>query len=71
MSQGVRPMISKVLIQKLNGEIASDVCYAAWRGFSLRGRKTEFFDWFDLKAGKVASRAQDHRRHNPCAAEFA
>ena len=46
-------MISKVLIQKLNGEIASDVCYAAWRGFSILGRKIEFFDWLDLKAGKV------------------
>lgn len=47
-------MIAKVLIQRLNGEIASDVCYTAWRGFCIKGSKIEFFDWLDLKAGKVA-----------------
>ena len=46
-------MISKVLIQRLNGEIASDVCYAAWRGFCIKGYRIEFFDWLDMKAGRV------------------
>lgn len=46
-------MVSKVYIQKMDGEIASDPCYTAWRGFRLKGTPIEFFQWPDLKQGRV------------------
>lgn len=45
-------MLAKVYIQR--GEIASDPCYTAWRGFKRRGIPIEFFQWPDLKAGNLA-----------------
>jgi hypothetical protein len=46
-------MLSRVYIQRLDGEIASDPCYTAWRGFKRKGAPIAFFQWPELKAGKV------------------
>ncbi len=47
-------MLSKVYIQRMEGEIASDPCYTAWRGFKRRGVPIEFFQRPELKAGEIA-----------------
>jgi hypothetical protein len=47
-------MITKVYIERLDGEIASDCCYTAWRGFRIKRMPIEFFQWPELKAGKVS-----------------
>src|SRR4051794_16857053 len=47
-------MVSKVYIQRLDGEIASDPCYTAWRGFKRRGIPIAFFQSSELKSGEVA-----------------
>jgi hypothetical protein len=46
-------MVSRVYIQRLDGEIASDPCYTAWRGFRRKGVPVAFFQWPELKAGEV------------------
>lgn len=46
-------MISTAYIQRIDGEIASEVCYTAWCGFRLNGVHTEFFQWPDLKGGNL------------------
>jgi hypothetical protein len=40
--------IRRVYIKKAGGEIASEACYAAWRGFSHLGYPLDFFEWDDL-----------------------
>ena len=47
-------MLSKVYIQRMEGEIASDACYVAWRGFQRKGVPTTFFQWPELMAGEVS-----------------
>src|SRR4051794_2727693 len=46
-------MLSRVYIQRLDGEIANDLCYTAWRGFKLKRVPIAFFQGPDLKAGQV------------------
>ncbi len=40
--------IRRVYIKKAGGEIASEPCYSAWRGFSYLGYPLDFFEWDDL-----------------------
>jgi hypothetical protein len=40
--------IRRVYIKKASGEIASEACYTAWRGFSHLGYPLDFFEWDDL-----------------------
>lgn len=40
--------IRRVYIKKTGGEIASEACYTAWRGFSHLGYPLDFFEWEDL-----------------------
>jgi hypothetical protein len=40
--------VRRVYIKKAGGEIASEACYAAWRGFSQLGYPLDFFEWEDL-----------------------
>jgi ATP-grasp domain, R2K clade family 2 len=47
-------MISKVYVQKKDGEFVSPNSYAAWRGFSERGFKTQFYEWPELRDGTIA-----------------
>lgn len=41
--------IRRVYIKKAGGEIASEPCYTAWRGFSHLGYPLDFFEWDDLR----------------------
>jgi hypothetical protein len=40
--------IRRAYIKKAGGEIASEACYTAWRGFSHFGYPLDFFEWDDL-----------------------
>jgi hypothetical protein len=40
--------IRRVYIKKAGGEIASEACYVAWRGFSHKAYPLDFFEWDDL-----------------------
>src|SRR4051794_3536974 len=40
--------IRRVYIKRASGEIASEACYTAWRGFSHLGYPLDFFEWDDL-----------------------
>jgi hypothetical protein len=40
--------IRRVYIKKAGGEIGSEACYSAWRGFSHLGYPLDFFEWDDL-----------------------
>ncbi|VTR94827.1 Uncharacterized protein OS=Pirellula staleyi (strain ATCC 27377 / DSM 6068 / ICPB 4128) GN=Psta_2975 PE=4 SV=1: DUF4343 [Gemmata massiliana] len=40
--------LRRVYIKRSGGEIASEACYAAWRGFSHLGYPLDFFEWDDL-----------------------
>jgi hypothetical protein len=42
--------VRRVYIKKAGGEIASEACYTAWRGFSHLGYQLDFFEWDDLVA---------------------
>ncbi len=46
-------MLSKVYIQRMDGEIASDPCYTAWRGFKRKGVPIGFFQSAELKSGAI------------------
>ncbi|HEX4613714.1 MAG TPA: ATP-grasp domain-containing protein, partial [Urbifossiella sp.] len=37
-----------VYIKKAGGELASEACFAAWRGFSHLGYPLDFYEWDDL-----------------------
>jgi hypothetical protein len=40
--------VRRVYIKKAGGEIASEACYTAWRGFSHLGYPLDFFEWDEL-----------------------
>ncbi len=40
--------VRRVYIKKAGGEIASEACYTAWRGFAHLGYPLDFFEWDDL-----------------------
>lgn len=40
--------VRRVYIKKAGGEIASEACFAAWRGFSHLGYPLDFFEWDEL-----------------------
>jgi hypothetical protein len=41
--------VRRVYIKNAGGEIASEACYSAWRGFSHKGYPLDFFEWEDLR----------------------
>jgi len=43
--------LRRIYVKKAGGEIASEACFAAWRGFSHLGYPVDFFEWDEL-AGK-------------------
>jgi hypothetical protein len=40
--------VRRVYIKRAGGEIATESCYTAWRGFSHLGYPLDFFEWDDL-----------------------
>jgi hypothetical protein len=46
-------MLSRVYIQRQDGEIATDPCYTAWRGFRATRTPIAFFQWPEMKAGEI------------------
>jgi hypothetical protein len=40
--------VRRVYIKKAGGEIATEACYTAWRGFSHKGYPVDFFEWDEL-----------------------
>lgn len=46
-------MVERVLVQKKDGEFPTVNSWVAWRGFDLKSYPVEFFEWPDLKAGRV------------------
>ncbi|MBP3956181.1 ATP-grasp domain-containing protein [Gemmata sp. G18] len=40
--------LRRVYIKRAGGEIASEACYTAWRGFSHLAYPLDFFEWEDL-----------------------
>ena len=48
--------LKRVYIKRAGGEIASEACFAAWKGFSAKGYPLDFFEWDEL-----------HGRHLPLA----
>lgn len=40
--------LKRVYIKRAGGEIASEACYAAWKGFSAKGYALDFFEWDEL-----------------------
>jgi hypothetical protein len=40
--------LRRVYIKKAGGELASEACYAAWRGFTYKAYPLDFFEWDDL-----------------------
>lgn len=40
--------LRRVYIKRAGGEIASEACYAAWKGFSAKGYPLDFFEWDEL-----------------------
>lgn len=45
--------VTRVLVQKQDGEFVSPNSYAAWRGFKERGFVTQFYEWPALRDGEV------------------
>jgi hypothetical protein len=45
--------LKRVYIKKAGGEIASEACYAAWRGFSHKAYPLDFFEWDDLSQRRL------------------
>jgi hypothetical protein len=48
LASGASMRVRRVYIKKAGGEIASEACYTAWRGFSHLGYPLDFFEWDDL-----------------------
>lgn len=46
-------MIDRVLIQKKNGEFATVNGWVAWSGFDEKAYPISFFEWADLREGRV------------------
>ena len=40
--------LKRVYIKRAGGEIASEACFAAWKGFSSKGYPLDFFEWDEL-----------------------
>jgi hypothetical protein len=40
--------LKRVYIKKTGGEIASEACFAAYKGFSAKGYPLDFFEWDEL-----------------------
>jgi hypothetical protein len=40
--------LKRVYIKRAGGEIASEACYAAWKGFGAKGYPLDFFEWDEL-----------------------
>jgi len=40
--------LKRVYIKRAGGEIASEACFAAWKGFSVKGYPLDFFEWDEL-----------------------
>ena len=40
--------LKRVYIKRAGGEIASEPCYAAWKGFGAKGYSLDFFEWDEL-----------------------
>ncbi len=40
--------LKRVYIKRAGGEIASEACFAAWKGFSAKGYPLDFFEWDEL-----------------------
>ncbi|MCE9563812.1 MAG: ATP-grasp domain-containing protein [Planctomycetes bacterium] len=40
--------LKRVYIKRAGGEIGSEACYAAWKGFSAKGYPLDFFEWDEL-----------------------
>src|SRR5947209_5575894 len=45
--------VRRVYIKKAGGEIASEACYTAWRGFSHQAYPLDFFEWDDLRQRRL------------------
>jgi hypothetical protein len=50
--------LKRVYIKRAGGEIASEACFAAWKGFSAKGYSLDFFEWDEL-TGKHLPLARD------------
>src|SRR5436190_14509334 len=46
--RGAAMKLKRVYIKRAGGEIASEPCYAAWKGFSAKGYSLDFFEWDEL-----------------------
>jgi hypothetical protein len=40
--------LKRVYIKRAGGEIASEACFAAWKGFGVKGYPLDFFEWDEL-----------------------
>ncbi len=40
--------LKRVYIKRAGGEIASEACFAAWKGFSAKAYPLDFFEWDEL-----------------------
>jgi hypothetical protein len=45
--------LKRVYIKRAGGEIASEACYAAWRGFLHKAYSLDFFEWDDLSQRRL------------------
>ncbi|QJW96263.1 ATP-grasp domain-containing protein [Frigoriglobus tundricola] len=50
--------LKRVYIKRAGGEIASEACFAAWKGFSAKAYPLDFFEWDEL-TGRHLSLARD------------
>ncbi|MBN9117935.1 MAG: ATP-grasp domain-containing protein [Planctomycetes bacterium] len=50
--------LKRVYIKRAGGEIASEACYAAWKGFGAKGYPLDFFEWDEL-VGRYLPLARD------------
>jgi hypothetical protein len=48
-----RAVVERVLIQKKNGEFATVNAWVAWAGFDRKAYPVSFFEWPDLRDGRV------------------
>jgi hypothetical protein len=44
----MKPKLKRVYIKRAGGEIASEQCFAAWKGFDAKGYPLDFFEWDEL-----------------------
>jgi hypothetical protein len=40
--------LKRIYIKRAGGEIASEACFAAWKGFGAKGYPLDFFEWDEL-----------------------